>query len=63
MYICADGDPEDTHWIMYYWVVSMILDFILLVLSLYKGWQAQRSGVGGTLMRTLTRDSVLYFIV
>ena len=62
MYICADGDPPNGHWISYYWTTALITDSILLSLSLYKGWRNNRSGYGGRVLRVLTRDSVLYFI-
>lgn len=63
LFICADADPAHAHWITYYWITVVILDTILLSLSVYKGWQTQRSGLSGGLMSTLTRDSVLYFTV
>ncbi len=61
--ICADGDPENMHWISYYWTATLSLEFILLSLSLYKSWLNYRTGAGGNLMKILTRDSVLYFFV
>ena len=62
MYICADGDPKGGHWIAYYWTTVICTETILLTLSLYKGWQNRRTGYGGSVMRVLTRDSVLYFV-
>ena len=39
------------------------MDSILLGLSLYKAILNYRTGAGGGLMRVLTRDSVLYFVL
>lgn len=62
LYICADADPAHEHWITNFWIIILVVESTLLSLSLYKGWQSHRSGLGGGLMGTLTRDSVLYFI-
>ena len=62
VYICADGDPPGDHRTAYGWIPVIGTESILLCLSLYKGWQNRRYGYGGsTLLRVLTRDSVLYF--
>ena len=64
MYICADGDPPGTHTVAYSWVPIIVTETILLCLSLYKGWQHRKLGYGAnTIMRVLTRDSAIYFIV
>ena len=63
LFICADGDPPHAHWITWFWLVIICIESILLSLSVYKGWQTHRAGLGGGLMTTLARDSVLYFLV
>jgi len=64
VFICADGDPTDgTHWVVYYWISIVIVEFTLLVLALFKGWQHRASQGGSALMRELTQDSMIYFIV
>lgn len=63
LYICADGDPPNAHWITWFWLTIICIESVLLCLSLYKGWVSYRAGFGGGLMMALTRDSVLYFIV
>lgn len=63
VFICADADPPHVHWVSYYWTAALIIETVLLSLSLYKSWQNFRTGAGGNLMRVLTRDSVLYFVV
>jgi len=64
VFICADGDPTDgTHWVVYYWISIVIVEFTLLVLALFKGWQHRASQGGSALMRELTQDSMIYFII
>ena len=64
VFICADGDPTDgTHWVVYYWLSVVIVEFTLLVLALIKAWQHRASRGGIALMRELTRDSMIYFIM
>jgi len=64
LFICADGDPLDgSHWVAYYWTAILIIESIFLSLSLYKAWTYRKTGEGGSLMRTLTRDSVIYFVL
>jgi len=62
LFLCADGDPVNAHWITYYWTAILIIESILLSLSLYKAYLHHKTGAGGGLMKVLTRDSVLYFI-
>ncbi|TDL24694.1 hypothetical protein BD410DRAFT_785385 [Rickenella mellea] len=63
LYLCADGDPPNhVHWVSYYWTAILIIEGILLSLSLYKAYINHRTGAGGSLMKILTRDSVLYFV-
>jgi len=64
VFICADGDPTDgTHWVVYYWIAIVIVEFTLLVLALFKAWQHRASKGGSALMRELTQDSMIYFII
>jgi len=64
VFICADGDPTDgTHWTVYYWISVVIVEFTLLVLALIKAWQHRASNGGNALMRELTRDSMIYFMI
>jgi len=64
LYICAEGDPEDgSHWVAYYWMSLLIVESIYLSLALYKAWTYRNSGMGSSLMRSLTRGSVMYFIL
>jgi hypothetical protein len=64
VFICADGDPlNGSHWIMYYWVAVLSIESCLLSLALFQAWQHRKKVQGGGLMRALTRDSVLYFIM
>jgi len=64
VFICADADPMDgSHWIMYYWVSVLSIESCLLTLALYQAWRHRHKTQGGGLMRALTRDSVLYFIM
>lgn len=64
LFICADGDPLDgSHWVAYYWTAVLSIESIFLILSLYKAWTYRQTGEGGILMRSLTRDSVVYFVL
>ena len=63
VYICADGDPPGGHRLAFTWTPVLITESILLCLSLYRGWQNRKFGSGGsTVLRILTRDSVIYFL-
>lgn len=63
MFICADGDPLDgEHWIGFYWTAILCIEFILLLLALYQVWKHRNQNEGGRLMRSLTQESVLYFV-
>lgn len=59
--LCADADPPHMHWIAFYWTATLIIESFLLCLALRKAYANVRTGAGGSLMRVLTRDSVLYF--
>ena len=61
VFICADGDPPGEHWIAYYWTAVLSIEFVLLLLSLYKAWVYRNAGNG--LMRSLTKGSVIYFVL
>ncbi|KAK0466188.1 uncharacterized protein EV420DRAFT_815032 [Desarmillaria tabescens] len=63
LFMCADADPPDHHWIVYYWVAVLIIESILLSLALRQAWLHRPSASGSDLMRKLTRDSVIYFLV
>jgi len=64
VFICADGDPLDgAHWTMYYWVAVLFIESCLLSLALYQAWLHRSKSHGGGLMRALTRDSVIYFVL
>ncbi|KAG2359728.1 hypothetical protein BDR07DRAFT_194180 [Suillus spraguei] len=54
-------------WLYLFWVPMMGLDFVLVALSVYKSLQhylrvPDKTWSGARLMRTIARDSVLYFI-
>ncbi|PFH48188.1 hypothetical protein AMATHDRAFT_6039 [Amanita thiersii Skay4041] len=62
VFTCADADPSDgSHWVVYYWVSTLVIETILLGLAVRKAWE-NRSETGSGLMRQLTRESVLYFV-
>jgi len=62
-FICADADPMDgSHWVVYYWASILVIESTLLTLALRKAWEHRESRSGSSLMRELTRDSVIYFI-
>lgn len=63
LFMCADADPPDHHWIVYYWVAVLVIESILLGLALRQAWLHRPSASGSDLMRRLTRDSVIYFLV
>ncbi len=63
LFMCADADPPDHHWIVYYWVAVLVIESILLCLALRQAWLHRPSASGSDLMRKLTRDSVIYFLV
>ncbi|KAK0217642.1 hypothetical protein EDD85DRAFT_364839 [Armillaria nabsnona] len=63
LFMCADADPPDHHWIVYYWVAVLVIESILLCLALRQAWLHRPSASGSDLMRKLTRDSVVYFLV
>jgi hypothetical protein len=54
---------DGSHWIMYYWVAVLSIESCLLSLALYQAWMHRKKAQGGGLMRALTRDSVIYFIL
>lgn len=63
VFLCTDSDPHNgTHWMAYEWTVMLLMELILVSLAVYKGW-SHRGKYGGSLMKSLTRDSVLYFVV
>ena len=61
VYICADGDPIDGHWISYYWTTILVVNTIFLGLSLYKAQRNWRCKYATTMLRMMARDSVLFF--
>ncbi|ESK87667.1 hypothetical protein Moror_1889 [Moniliophthora roreri MCA 2997] len=64
LFICADADPADgSHWLVYYWMSILVIDIILLCLALYQAWKHRPSKSGSPLMRALTRDAVVYFLI
>jgi hypothetical protein len=64
VFICADGDPLDgSHWTMFYWIAVLSIESTLLGLALYQAWVHRKNANGGGLMRALTRDSVIYFVL
>lgn len=63
LFICADSDPLNHHWITWFWLIVICIESVLLCLSVYRGWQTYRAGLGGGLMTTLMKDSVIYFVV
>jgi len=63
LHICADGDPPHRHWVAFYWTSLLTIESILLSLSCYKAFLYYKRGTGGDIMRLLTRDSLLYFIL
>jgi len=63
VFVCADGDPlNGEHWVAFYWTTILCIEFILLLLALYQAWKYRNQIEGGGLMRSLTRQSVLYFV-
>ncbi len=38
LFMCADADPPDHHWIVYYWVAVLVIESILLCLALRQAW-------------------------
>ena len=61
--ICADADPAGRHWVTWFWLVIICIEAVLLGLSVHKGVQSYRAGLGGGLMTNLMKDSVIYFAV
>ncbi|EIN05653.1 hypothetical protein PUNSTDRAFT_145621 [Punctularia strigosozonata HHB-11173 SS5] len=60
--ICADADPPHLHWIAFYWTAILSIEAILMGLAMYKAYENYKTGIGGPLMRSLSRESVLYFM-
>ncbi|TFY77483.1 hypothetical protein EWM64_g6529 [Hericium alpestre] len=63
VFICADGDQPGHPWVAFYFTSTLAIETILLLLSLWKAWHAHKTGLGGGLMKVLTRDSVYYFAI
>lgn len=64
VYICADGDPMGgVEWVVGYWSVILLTESTFLCLVLYKAWKWYKTGAGGSLMGTVIRDSVIYFVL
>jgi hypothetical protein len=64
LFICADGDPlNGPHWLTYAWTVGLIVESSLLSLALFKAWSRYYDGTGSKLIRNLTRDSIMYFVL
>lgn len=63
LFICADGDPPHQHWTAYYWTCALVVDTTVLLMALYKAWAYRLHKNQHSLMRVLTRDSILYFVV
>jgi hypothetical protein len=64
LFICADGDPlSGPHWITLDWTVALIVESCLLSLALFKAWSRYSNGTGSKLIRNLTQDAVVYFVL
>ena len=63
VYICADSDSPGNHWVAYLWTTILVAEGVLVCFSLYKWWQNSMSEYGSSVLRELTRDSVLYFVM
>jgi hypothetical protein len=48
---------------MFYWIAVLSIESTLLSLALYQAWVHRKGANGGGLMRALTRDSVIYFVL
>jgi hypothetical protein len=53
---------DGEHWVSFYWTTILCIEFILLLLALSQAWKYRNQIEGGGLMRSLTRQSVLYFV-
>ncbi|KAF9462498.1 hypothetical protein BDZ94DRAFT_1322506 [Collybia nuda] len=62
LYICADADPPDEHWIAYAPTAVLIIETIFLVLALNKAWEGYRDSARGKIIPRLTNESIFYFV-
>ncbi|KAG6906950.1 hypothetical protein DXG01_011210 [Tephrocybe rancida] len=64
IYICAIAEPHTSQrWTVYFFMDTIIIEGILLVLALRKAWAFRQSVSGFTLMQELTEDSAVYFFI
>jgi hypothetical protein len=61
LFICADADPPNDHWMAWVPTVTLVTETIFLSLALFKAWEHYRSGAGGKILPWLARESVFYF--
>ncbi|KAG6918330.1 hypothetical protein DXG01_015189 [Tephrocybe rancida] len=64
VYICANAEPHTSQrWSVYFFMVTIIIEGVLLILALRKAWAFRQPVSGFTLMQELTRDSAVYFFI
>ncbi|KAJ7106659.1 hypothetical protein C8R44DRAFT_885929 [Mycena epipterygia] len=59
IFICADADPPDSHWIMWVPVIILVTETIFLGLAVYRTAYTQ---YGGHLLRRLAKHSVYFYL-
>jgi hypothetical protein len=60
VFICADADPPNVHFIAWFLAQSAFIEAILLGFALYNAFFYYARGLGG-IIEVLRRDSVMYF--
>ncbi|KAJ7490937.1 hypothetical protein FB451DRAFT_1552504, partial [Mycena latifolia] len=62
LFICADADPPDVHWMAYVPVIILITESIFLGLAVFKASQQLGPRMsGGRILPQLTKESIFFF--
>ncbi|KAK7018288.1 hypothetical protein R3P38DRAFT_3558439 [Favolaschia claudopus] len=60
LYICADGDPPNVHWMAYVPLINILAESIFLSLALFKAYQQRK--IPGRIIPRLTKESIFFFV-
>ncbi|KAK7017697.1 hypothetical protein R3P38DRAFT_2784642 [Favolaschia claudopus] len=60
LYICADGDPPNVHWMAYVPLINILAESVFLSLALFKAYQQRK--IPGRIIPRLTKESICFFV-
>ncbi|KAK6988139.1 hypothetical protein R3P38DRAFT_280024 [Favolaschia claudopus] len=60
LFICADGDPPNVHWMAYVPLINILAESVFLSLALFKAYQQRK--IPGRIIPQLTKESIFFFV-